>query len=471
LPLPTDQGEPKRLTDFAAVPELVGPLVLILLAGTGALLAAALRARTLAELIVAAYVCAFAEIVVLVLALSLVDALNRIALVVGTAAVFGAAASARMRTGAPRAWPVSARPIRRVLRSGPVVVLVAAVTLAFSYVVALVVGTPPNNWDSLTYHLARAAFWRQHEAVGYIADAYDERLNANPPNGEIALTFFLELTRNEQWSGFVQLTAAAACAVGVFALARRLSLTDREAAFGALLFLTLPIVLLQASSTQNDLAVASLLVAATVLLAQDSRPVLILASVATALAIGTKVTALYALPILGAIAVLAEPRNLRPARVASVATGTLAGAYWYLVNALETGDPLGERPDTKVLALLDPVTNMLAAYARILDALDLSGAAGRSVVLYAVAAATVAVTLLVVSFRSGRVEYGVAAVAGAFALIHWHSSRWATSCGACSRSSMTCSGSPPAPFRSHAGRDRRLRARAPPGSGRSASSS
>ena len=116
----------------------------------------------------------------------------------------------RSSSSSPWAPAVRIRAVEKV----PVLVVLASVTaVALLYVLALIASTPPNNWDSLTYHLARAAFWSQGDRVGYIADPYDERLNFNPPNGEVALTFLLEVGRNERLTGFVQF-ALGACAGG-----------------------------------------------------------------------------------------------------------------------------------------------------------------------------------------------------------------------------------------------------------------
>ena len=94
------------------------------------------------------------------------------------------------------------------LGAQPVLVLLAvAFGAAAVYLLALVVGTPPNNWDSLSYHLTRAALWRQEGAVGAIEDAYDDRLQSNPPNAEIVLTFLLEVARHERAAGLSQFAA------------------------------------------------------------------------------------------------------------------------------------------------------------------------------------------------------------------------------------------------------------------------
>ena len=70
-------------------------------------------------------------------------------------------------------------------------------------------------------------------------------------------------------------------------------------------------------------------------------PRAVLAAVATALAVGTKIPATYGVPILVAVAVV-PPNVHRLQRVAAVLAGATAGSYWYLVNTVQTGDPLGE---------------------------------------------------------------------------------------------------------------------------------
>ncbi len=296
-----------------------------------------------------------------------------------------------------------------------------------TYVVALLVGTAPTTWDSLAYHLTRAALWRQEGAIGYIESAYDDRLNANPPNAEIALTFVLELTRDERFAGFVQLGSALACVLGIAALARRLGLAPHEAAFGALLFLTLPIVVLQASTTQNDLVVAALLVAATVFVLGRSPAELGLAALAVALALGTKVTAIYALPLLAAVVLVAKPSGTRLRALGAVAVGAIVGSWWYVVNLVETGKVLGERPDTGIVTVGELKENVLAAFARVLDAFDLSGAesADRFVIpglldsdlaAYVVAAAVLGITLLVAAAIRER-DPRPALAAGALVLL------------------------------------------------------
>ncbi|MDX6413367.1 MAG: hypothetical protein QOH23_777 [Gaiellaceae bacterium] len=351
-------------------------------------------------MILAAYLVACAEIVGLFLFLSVFNAVTRAALVTSLAAVLASVAAIHLVVGGGGSPLLPRRPFGEAPRRGPLFVLAGAVGLGLAYLVALIAATPPNGWDPLNYHLARAAFWLQSGGLGYISNAYDQRLNFNPPDGEIGFAFVLGITRDENLVGFVQFFAALACAIGVYALARKFGLRRGEAAFGGLVFLSLPLVALQSSAAKNDLIVAAYLVGAAVFLLGESRREIALGSVATALAVGTKFTAAFGVAILLALVLVGEPRSRRAFRIAALACGALAGSYWYVVNAHETGHYLGDQSSVPGLtAPLHPPENLLTAVGTLVDTFDLSGSRGADIFLYALAALCLAVAL---TFARGR---------------------------------------------------------------------
>jgi hypothetical protein len=204
----------------------------------------------------------------------------------------------------------------------------------------------------------------------------------------------------------VQFAAALACAVGVFAVGRRVGLRRNEAAFGGLLFLTLPIVLLQSGGAKNDLVLASFLVAAAVFVLGDTRGEIALAGLATALAVGTKSTATYGVAVLVVLALVALPRSKRTIRVAGVLAGAVLGAYWYVVNAVDSGRLLGDQSAQQhVTAPFHPAENLLTAYGTMIDTLDVSGARGKDILLYA-AAAVLAAAGITLTRRGGSTWRG-----------------------------------------------------------------
>ncbi len=191
--------------------------------------------------------------------------------------------------------------VARSLRHPAVLVLAVSVLAGVVYSIALAVATPLNDWDELSYHATRAAFWKQQHGVGYIANPVDGRLNANPPNAEIGQLSTMLLAGHDRYLGLVQLFAYGALVLGVAGMARRIGLRTREAVFGALTVATLPVLVLQASGGLNDLVVGSFLLAAAYFATGAGRSTLMLVALAVALAIGTKFTGVLALPTLALV--------------------------------------------------------------------------------------------------------------------------------------------------------------------------
>ena len=264
---------------------LAAGLAVVLSAG---LAAALLRPSSLLSFLLAAYVLGFAEVVALLLALSLVDALRPTALAVGLSRALAAAGAAWLWAGRPP--PPGVRPGLRTARElvgDPLLALLAAaVAAAFAYSAALTLLTPANDGDALVYHLARALFWQQEGRIGYVPDVVDLRLDVSPPHAELGQLFTILVSGTDRFVGLPQLGALAVSCLALAGLARRVALTSAAAAFGALLFATYPIVQIQASTALNDLVVCACLAVAAYFLLDERGAGLWLAGLATALAAG-----------------------------------------------------------------------------------------------------------------------------------------------------------------------------------------
>lgn len=378
-------------------------LLATVLVGTTALVVATrFGAGSVTQIVVAAGIIAFGEIVLVSVLLSPGDDLTRPALLASLGALF-AVALTTVRSGlrVPALRP-AAHALLRAIRD-PVVATVAvgaAGVVVYSFALALF--TPPNDQDTLEYHLARAAFWTQQHAISFIAGSDDPRLSSFPPNSEIAMTFTMISSGSSRFASLVQLFAALGAAAAIYGIARRIGLSIRPAIYGALVFLTLPVVALQASTGQNDIVVAWLVASAVFFLLRSSRFDLALAGIATALLVGTKLTGPLALPVLGLIAIVAG-RRFRVVPLAVLALATVVGAYWYAVNVAETGEAVGGFAggvDRNVSSVGH--TGVLASIGRVvrlaLASLELPGAVGFDRLLYVVAAAALAVA---VYFRPG----------------------------------------------------------------------
>jgi hypothetical protein len=351
---------------------LLGSLGLV---ATALAVTASLRLRSPVSFLLSAYLVAVAEAVGLVELLSLFDAVRPLWVLVGEAVVLAAALVLWTRVGRPLpTWPRFG--LRAAARAHPLLAALGLlVVAALVYQTALVIATPPNEWDSLVYHLSRAAAWYQGHGVEYVSNAPTERQNAFPPNAEILILYTFVFLGRDWAAGLPQIIAELALLTAAYGTARRLGFARPASLFAALLLGTLAEVALDAVVTKNNLVVASFVSAAAYFILGRQRRELPLAALAVALGIGTKLTAFFALPFLLLLAILVLPRRLLAEVVVAglVAIG-LFGAYGYVLNVVEEGTPF---PKTEEITQHRPdvtATGTVSSAARVYwDFLDFSG--------------------------------------------------------------------------------------------------
>lgn len=138
-------------------------------------------------------------------------------------------------------------PIDITLAGAVVLVVVAAAITAFI--------APPNNWDSMTYHMSRVAHWLQNKSVESYPTSMPRQLWASPW-AEYAIAQFQILSHSDRFANMVQCWSMAGSIIGVSLIAQLLGVNRRGQLIAALLCATLPVGILEASSTQNDYTAA-----------------------------------------------------------------------------------------------------------------------------------------------------------------------------------------------------------------------
>ncbi|OFW75317.1 MAG: hypothetical protein A2Y55_02330 [Actinobacteria bacterium RBG_16_68_12] len=313
--------------------------------------------------------------------------------------------------------------LKEVLGDRVVALLGALVVLSHVYLLLGALTVPQSTVDALLYHLPRAALWKQQHAVAYVADSPEEPVNAHPPNAEIETMSSMILSGGDRYVALVQLVAVAFTSVAIFGIARRLGLDIRAAAFGAAVYPTFTLVVLQTPTALNDLVVAALLAAAAFFATGRSRAELALFALAVALALGTKLSTVFSLPVLALFALASQPRRRWPALALAGVSALAAGSYWYVVNLVETGSVDGglaaafpQGGEQTVGATLDRI-RLLGT-----DLLELSAAEGQGQLLrplsWGLAALALAlVVALVLATRRRWLVAGAVALGGTFVLV------------------------------------------------------
>jgi hypothetical protein len=132
--------------------------------------------------------------------------------------------------------------------------LLAGVSLIFVAVGLIAIVSPPNNWDSMTYHMSRVVHWMQNHTVEHYPTSYAPQLY-HPPWAEFAIMHFQIISGGDRFANLIQWLSMLGSAIAVSLIAQQLGANLRGQVFAAVFAATLPMGILQGSSTQNDYAV------------------------------------------------------------------------------------------------------------------------------------------------------------------------------------------------------------------------
>jgi len=133
--------------------------------------------------------------------------------------------------------------------------LLAAVVFPLGWSWCQACFAPPNNIDSLSYHLPRQVFWMQQGSVENYPTSSLRQI-AMPPLTEFAGLHLMVLTGSDRLHNLVQWCALALTMCAVSLITRRFGGTTTAQLLSALWVATVPIAFMQASNTKNDVVVA-----------------------------------------------------------------------------------------------------------------------------------------------------------------------------------------------------------------------
>jgi hypothetical protein len=270
-------------------------LIPLTLANLGLVLFARDRYRRLRHSAMMAALCGFLFVTALTESLSLVGSVSWRPLV--TAWVLAALGSSVWAYKGVQWERLSLALGRRFRRCrGWVGVWLTWVVVVLAFLAALGALTPPNTWDSMTYHMPRVAHWAQQGSVAFYPTSIP-RQNYQAPLAEWAVLHLQILSGSDRLAFAVQWLAFALCALTASLVAQELASPWPLQVLAAVLVVSLPMGILQSTTTQNDLVAASWTLSFTYLLLRTIRgfrwPLVVAAGAALGLALLTKGTAYF----------------------------------------------------------------------------------------------------------------------------------------------------------------------------------
>jgi 4-amino-4-deoxy-L-arabinose transferase-like glycosyltransferase len=366
--------------------------------------AASLRLRSATSFLLASFLVGWAIVLALTFGLSAFRIWTAGWMLASIAAVTAAAVVVWDRHGRPSPPPVglAIRSALAELRDPPLALLGLAVGAGWAYLAVVGIVIPPMDWDALMYHLPRIVFWMEQHGVGAVPNA-GTSIVAHPPGAEIVQGTTMLLSGGDRWVWLLQWLCGWAGALAVAGTARRLGVDRRAALFCGLVLLTFPIVAVQAATAYNDLAVAAALLAACYFSLGREKAELGLASLALAIALTTKISAILALPALALFVLVATPRGRRVPVVVSGLVGCLLGCGWYVWNLARTGSWDGGLADEfDQIPSRAPLDILTRAERYAVDSLDLSGVVGRDRWMFPILGVAIVLGALLVARRGGH---------------------------------------------------------------------
>lgn len=161
---------------------------------------------------------------------------------------------------------------------------------------------PPNTWDSMTYHMSRVAHWKQNHNVDFYATHILRQLH-QPAFSEFFILNLQIIANDDQFANIPQYIAMLVSIVCCSLIAKEFGLNSIGQLLATAIAATIPMGIMQSTSTQNDYVLSSMLASALFFsfkLNGSTRFFYqILFSLSIALALATKGTAyLFSIPIL-----------------------------------------------------------------------------------------------------------------------------------------------------------------------------
>jgi len=144
---------------------------------------------------------------------------------------------------------------RRPELSGGESVLAAAVLVLVLLEFVLALASPPNTYDSQSYHLPRIEHWARAGSVGFYPTGVHRQITY-PPGAEFLLLHLRLLAGSDALFNLLQWACGLLCLVLVTRIAAQFGVPRRGQLLAALVVASVPMVVLQSSSTQTDLVVA-----------------------------------------------------------------------------------------------------------------------------------------------------------------------------------------------------------------------
>jgi 4-amino-4-deoxy-L-arabinose transferase-like glycosyltransferase len=264
---------------------------------------------------------------------------------------------------------VSFQSIKESIKSDPLLwILSISVIGAYLVNALLIIVVHANNNDSLAVHLARIGYWLQFGSFKPWPTANYYQISY-PFNAQVQMFWTVLLSGTDQLVEFVQWFSAVFAAIAITGIGKLLGYTRKQSVFSGLIWASLPLILLQSTTTQNDLISASVVIIGLYYLflgiKRQKIIAMILSGLALGIALGIKQTAFFVLPGLAITLFLVYLKYKKQVikfllyfLIASFCSLLLFGSYIYISNFIYYKNPFGPSDYVEKVVNIDKVVSI-----------------------------------------------------------------------------------------------------------------
>lgn len=274
--------------------------------------------------------------------------------------------------------------IHRVWEDKILVILLGFFIFSCLMSLFFVILTPTSNLDSHAYRLARVALWVQHETLAHF-EVTDFRQVIFPINWELLILWPQVFIKKDYLAQFPAFFSYLGSLGIVYCFLKSLDLSLKRILWTILILGSLPIVVLEASSTQSDLFIGFLLLSCFYLfydaVKTNKKLPLIFSSIAFAIALGAKSTAFLFIPAFVVVFLIIAHREKQYKSVASfvlyfIPAFMLLSSFNYVLNFLNYNNIFGPSSIIKNHILQTPETLFSSFVLYLTYFVDFSGITG-----------------------------------------------------------------------------------------------
>jgi 4-amino-4-deoxy-L-arabinose transferase-like glycosyltransferase len=166
--------------------------------------------------------------------------------------------------------------------------------------IIVIVFSAPGNADSMTYHLARAAYYLQQGSLNWYPANFYAQVQWAKIASVLNVVMFLLGSGDEKYAQFIQFFAYLITGALIYLICRRVGMGQRPSLMAMVIFMLSTNVLMESTTTQNDLIVLWFVASALFFFIEywqtEQFAYAFFFGVTIGLAVGTKASALMLLP-------------------------------------------------------------------------------------------------------------------------------------------------------------------------------